>query len=92
MVICYTSHRTVTQTLLCRILEVRVSLKADRGWIAEPLESALGPRNPKAVAGHRNVEGSVGSPSLRVPAAHGLPRFLRLYKLGISISILIQDF
>ena len=92
MVICYTNHRTVTQTLLCRILEVQVSLKADRGWIAEPLESALGPRNPKAVAGHQNVEGSVGSPSLRMPAAHGLPRVLCLYLLGISISILIQDF
>ena len=71
---------------------MQVSLKADRGWIAEPLESALGPRNPKAVAGHQNVEGSVGSPSLRVQAAHGLPRFLRLCMLGISISILIQDF
>ena len=91
MVICYRSHRTVTQTLLCRILEVWVSLKADRGWITEPLESALGPRKTKAVAGHQNVEGSVGSPSLRVPAAHGLPRFLRLCMLGISISILTQD-
>ena len=91
MVICYRSQRMVTQTLLYRILEVWVSLKADRGWIAEPVESALGSRNPQAVVGHQNVEGSVGSPTLRVPAAHGLPRFLRLYLLGISISILIQD-
>ena len=39
----------------------------------------------------RMLRGQVRSPSLRVLAAHGLPRFLRLYMLGISISILIQD-
>ena len=36
VIICYRSRRTATQTLLCRILEGRISLKADGGWITEP--------------------------------------------------------
>ena len=43
VIICYRSHRAATQTLLCRILEVWVSLKADGAWITEPFESALDP-------------------------------------------------
>ena len=34
-------HRAATQTLLCRVLEVWASLKADGGWIMEPCTGPL---------------------------------------------------
>ena len=68
-----------------------VSLKAEGGQNTAHLESAPGShQNPKAVAGHQNVEQSSLKPVPRGIGCTRLPRFLHPC-MWCNISVLTED-